>query len=246
VSSNRARRAEVQVAFDGADITNSVYPYLLSLTYTDSEEDEPDSLQIQLQDRDGLWLEDWLEKAVSASAASKLSMSAAIIPVNWGFGGGTLPTGRFELDGVEAGGPPSILTLKGSSLAYGSSVRQMKKTKAWGNYSLSGIASEIAGNAGLTYMYEAAYNPTYERKEQTKKSDISFLSELCHDAGIQCGRSRGAGGKAPAAAQQVQPLRIPFISFAWDQCAGCLPQRGRYPRLAGRFPAAKAPKRRPS
>lgn len=33
-------------------------------------------------------------------------------------------------------------------------------------------------------MYEAARNPTYKRKEQTKKSDITFLSELCHDEGI--------------------------------------------------------------
>ena len=184
IGTNDARRAAVEVTFDGTDITSSIRPYLLSLTYTDSEEDQSDSLQIQLQDRDGLWLESWLNKAVEASAASKLSMSATITPENWGSGGGSLPTGRFELDSVDAGGPPATVTIKGSSLAYGSSIRQTKKTKAWENYSLSGIANEIAGNAGLTCMYEAARNPTYKRKEQTKKSDITFLSELCHDEGI--------------------------------------------------------------
>lgn len=184
IDKDAARRASVEVMFDGADITSSIKPYLLSLTYTDSEEDESDSLQIQLQDRDGLWLESWLNKAVEASAASKLSMSATITPENWGTGGGSLPTGSFELDSVEAGGPPATVSIKGSSLAYGSSIRQTKKTKAWEKYSLSGIANEIAGNAGLSCMYEAANNPTYERKEQTKKSDITFLSELCHDEGI--------------------------------------------------------------
>jgi len=183
IGPNGARRAEVEIIFDGEDITSSIRPYLLSLTYTDSEEDRSDSLQIQLQDRDGLWLESWLNKAVGASAASKLTMSAAITPENWG-GGGSLPTGSFELDSVDAGGPPATVTIKGSSLAYGSSIRQTKKTKAWENYSLSGIANEIAGNAGLSCMYEAASDPTYKRKEQAKKSDITFLSELCHDEGI--------------------------------------------------------------
>ena len=82
IGPNDARRAAVEVTFDGADITSSIRPYLLSLTYTDSEEDQSDSLQIQLQDRDGLWLESWLNKAVEASAASKLSMSATITPEN--------------------------------------------------------------------------------------------------------------------------------------------------------------------
>lgn len=179
-----ARRTSVDFIFDGADITESIRPYFLSLTYTDNEEDQSDSLQLQLQDRDGLWLESWLNKAVEASAASKLSMSAVITPENWGSGGGSLPTGRFEMDSVEASGPPATVNIKGSSLAYGSSIRQTKKTKAWEGYSLSGIANEIAGNAGLSCMYEASSNPTYKRKEQTKKSDITFLSELCHDEGI--------------------------------------------------------------
>lgn len=178
-----ARRAAVSVQFDGVDITKDIRPYLKSLTYTDSEEDESDSLQLQLQDRDGIWLEDWLTQAVEATAAAKLAMSATITPENWG-NGGALPTGKFELDSVDASGPPGGITIKGSSLAYGSSVRQTKKTKAWENYHLSGIAAEIAQNAGLSCLYEAEYDPSFERKEQNKKSDISFLSELCHDAGI--------------------------------------------------------------
>lgn len=181
---NAARRAKVEIKIDGVDITSSIKPYFKSLTYTDSEEDESDSLQIQMQDRDGLWMEHWLNKVVEASAASKLSMSARITPENWGSGGGPLDTGRFEVDSVDAQGPPATVSLKGSSLAYGSSVRQTKKTRAWENYSLRGIAEETAKSAGMTCVYLADRNPVYQRKEQTKKSDIKFLSELCHDEGI--------------------------------------------------------------
>lgn len=298
-----ARRTSVQILFEGADITTSIMPYLLSLTYTDSEEDESDSLQIKLQDRGNLWLEHWMERAVLATAASRFSMKAFILqsggggepavvtitqaaagssgsggggtpkagdpvslsntpvyytstskdpsthmngtyyyydgtPINgryritntkqrcgkqpvgenvtgWidaGSGGGSgcgtvaapvfgsavgtvvggaLPTGKFELDSVEADGPPYTVILKGSSLPYGSPIRQTKKTKAWENYKLSGIAKEIAGNAGMKCLYESEKDPTYKRKEQTKKSDITFLSELCHDAGISLKCSDG-------------------------------------------------------
>ena len=55
-----ARRAAVQVCFGGVDVTRDIRPYLLSLTWTDNEEDEADDLQIKLQDRDGIWLTKWL------------------------------------------------------------------------------------------------------------------------------------------------------------------------------------------
>ena len=51
---NLARRAAVEIAFAGADITKSIRPYFESLTYTDNEADKADDLQIQLQDRDSV------------------------------------------------------------------------------------------------------------------------------------------------------------------------------------------------
>ena len=50
-----ARRTDIEINFDGTDITGSIRPYLLSVTYTDNEEDETDDLQIKLQDRDSVW-----------------------------------------------------------------------------------------------------------------------------------------------------------------------------------------------
>ncbi len=185
-SPDLARRVEVDVSFAGTDISEDIRPYLKSLTYTDNEADEADDLQIQLQDRDGLWMADWLTEAVQASAAAKLSINAKIRRLNW-FSDGkddVLSCGAFELDGVDASGPPAVVTIKATALPFSESFRQTKKSRAWESYKLSGIASELAGKCGLKCMYEAADDPFYRRVEQSKTSDASFLSKLCKDSGI--------------------------------------------------------------
>lgn len=65
-----ARHAEIAVAFEGVDITADIRPYLLGLTYTDSEDDESDDLCIDLVDRDAVWLCDWLGATVEAASRS--------------------------------------------------------------------------------------------------------------------------------------------------------------------------------
>ena len=178
-----ARRTSVDVTFDGTDITKDIKPYLQSITYTDDTDDLADDLKIEIQDRDTVWLEKWLTEAVEAAAGGKLSISAVIKPENWAKDE-KLKTGAFELDSVDASGPPAKVTISASSLAFSSDLRQTRKSKAWKNYNLSGIASEIAGNAGMSRQYEASTNPSYDRVEQTRQSDIEFLRKLCQDAGI--------------------------------------------------------------
>lgn len=181
-----ARRTEVDISFGGTDITKDIRPYLKSMTYTDNEEGEADDLQIALQDRDGLWLESWLNEAVEAAAAGRLKIAAIIRRKNWRSDGkdDILPCGSFELDGVDASGPPAAVTIQATALPFSAAIRQTKKSRAWENYSLSGIARETAGAAGLGCLYEAAADPFYKRVEQMKTSDVSFLSKLCKDAGI--------------------------------------------------------------
>lgn len=344
-----ARRTDAEVYFDGVDISASLRKYLISLTYTDNEEDETDDLQIKIEDRDGVWLTKWLNVAIQAAASGPPSVGPAesangsssykvtaksglnvrsgpgtnhaklgalafgtqievasvsngwatitysgktayvsadyITEVGGGSGGGAsgewaigdavtangapqytsygggkpgapvtnysgnithlnlkdgvsypihvgslgwfavgqvtkagaeddsqeesstikglsiqaifvrknwhsdgkdkvLDCGLFELDSVDAGGPPATITIKGTSLPFRSRVRQTKKSKAWEAYNLSKIAGEIASLNGMTCMYESSADPYYARIEQIAMSDIAFLSKLCHDAGI--------------------------------------------------------------
>lgn len=350
--SSLARRTEIQVVFGGVDISASIKDYLISLTYTDNEEDETDDLQIKLQDREGVWRTKWLGQAIQAAAASPTSdlqsteetesktsqykviakgglnvhsragsqyfiygslaygtiievssisggwanfrysgknayvnagylqavyssvqpnssgggwnigdavtatgrpqyssygegtpgkevtkyqgtitylnqkngvpypihvghlgwfaenqvqkvgplqsappkekdaskglyIQATIIRQNWNGDGkdDKLESGQFELDSVNASGPPATVTIKGTSLPYNSTIRQTAKSKSWENYNLSGIVSEIAGKNGMASMYQCKSNPYYTRVEQYRMSDIAFLQKLCHDAG---------------------------------------------------------------
>ncbi len=291
---NIARRTLAEVSFDGIQITESIAPYLLSLTYTDNEEDETDDLQIKMHDRDYIWLEEWLQAAINtdsvkptstitetpitviadefvagaaislnnakgyvnsatsysfgvktgtfylwdenvirgrrriteraefAGIAGKvvcwineedihhtsfegsyeqqtavkntgLTIGAAIVQLNFDGEGNdkTLDCGLFELDSVDASGPPSVITIKATSLPFTTGVRQTKKHKAWESYYLSGIAKEMARNNGMTCMFLASQDPHYDRVEQFNVSDINFLSTLCHKAGISLKVSNG-------------------------------------------------------
>lgn len=70
-SKDISRRAEVQLHFAGVNVTDDLRPYLLSLEYTDNEEDETDDLQIKLQDRDAVWLKKWLNDIVQKAASTQ-------------------------------------------------------------------------------------------------------------------------------------------------------------------------------
>lgn len=182
---NTARKSSVRIIFDGTDITDDIMPYFLSLSYTDCEEDETDDLSLTLQDRDGVWLSSWLASAIDA-AASERKIRAYIIRHNW-LGDGVdeeLPCGEFQLDSVDVSGPPSVVTMRATSLPYDSTIRQTKKNKAWEAYDLAGIANEMAANAGLTVDFQSSRNPSYKRVEQFNESDIAFLSVLCHNSGL--------------------------------------------------------------
>jgi len=76
-SRDLARRTRVEVSFDGTDITASMLPYFLSLTYTDNQEDESDDLQLTLQDSDEIWMKKWLAEIVEAAAATTITTAAA-------------------------------------------------------------------------------------------------------------------------------------------------------------------------
>ena len=186
-----ARRAEVSVSFNDVDITQDMKRYFLSLTYTDQEEDETDDLQIRLQDADGIWTKDWLTEIVNAAAAKEsgsATLRATITRLNWNGDGkdDQLDTGSFELDSVSCdggSGSGSTVTIKATSLPFSAAIRQTLKSRAWEEYDLKGIASELASSNGMSCMFLASKNPFYSRVEQFQASDISFLQQLCHDAG---------------------------------------------------------------
>lgn len=73
-----SRRSVAEVSVDGVDISRSIRTYLKELSYTDNEGSEADDLQIILEDRDGLWMEKWLNDAVEAAVKKETIQAEAV------------------------------------------------------------------------------------------------------------------------------------------------------------------------
>jgi phage protein D/SH3-like domain-containing protein len=114
-----------------------------------------------------------------------LKISAVIVLRNGNNDGkdAVLDCGQFELDSIDAQGPPATVTIKATSLSFSNTVRQTLKSKLWENITLSEIASQIARQNGMGVLFESGFNPRYSRVEQYQTSDIAFLQKLCHNAG---------------------------------------------------------------
>ncbi len=185
-----ARRTAVKLYFKGSDISKNLAKYLLSLSFTDKEEDETDEISISLDDRDGKWIKDWLNtqkgKAKEKRAFKGTEIHAQVIQKNLYSDGKdkVLDCGVFEIDSVDYSGPPQKLTIKATSISYKSKLRQTKHNKTWENTTLKNIAKKISKNSNLKLMYLSSSNPTYKRREQRDMTDIAFLKRLCKRAGI--------------------------------------------------------------
>lgn len=182
-----ALHTQVAVSFNGVDISEAIEKNLLTLSYTDNEEDEADDLQIKLHDKNKKWLGKWLNDTLLkasygvTSGSKGMTISAGVRQ----YRDGKLRTGDFglfELDSIKASGPPSSIIIKGTSLPF-SGIRTEKRSKNWEGYTLKGIGREIAQKGGLGFVYDCPGDPKYSRIEQSDQTDIAFLMQLCHDNG---------------------------------------------------------------
>lgn len=168
------------ITYNGKDISESIAPYLLSLSYTDNLSGYADDVTITLEDREGLWAAGWfpdrgatLDIGLVASHWESLASDVEALDV-----------GLFAIDSIEGSGPPGIVEIKGVSIPEGNELRGVEKTRAWEKAELKTIANDVATGAGLKLIYEAEDNPVLDRAEQTEQSDLSFLLKLCEDNGL--------------------------------------------------------------
>lgn len=75
---NYARRTVVKLYFKGADISKELSKYLLSLSFTDKEEDETDDISLSLDDREGKWIKDWLNTSKAVKTKTETVTTGVI------------------------------------------------------------------------------------------------------------------------------------------------------------------------
>ena len=186
-----AARTEVQLLINNADVTVDIAKRIISATFTDNEDGESDDFQITLEDSDNAVVQKWLTKEAENRPTTnknggKATMIPLILQVNPKGDGRNiaLACGEFELDDVTMKGPPQQVTMKGTSLAYASGMRDEKHYIAWENITLLNIAKKIAKTGAYGVMYLTQKEVKYTRKEQIGETDIAFLQKLCAAAGL--------------------------------------------------------------
>lgn len=207
-----ARRPAWKIKIKGVDVTDIVNRDLLSVDITDNESEATDDIQIKVADRDGKWVQRWLTESIFQGATVRGLKIEAWVGVRIGEKVVQQKAGTFHMDSLKANGPPNTVTIKASSLPAKGGIADEKRNKAWENYTLRGIAAEIAGKAGLSLTYDAPTHK-YERREQNEMADLAFLRILCREAGINLKISDGKMALFDNAAYSKQPS---VMTIRWN------------------------------
>lgn len=159
------------------NVSQSLLPDLLSFTYDDKETNEADEISLTLKDPTGKWSSTWKP---DGGEVVRAYLSAGTVEKK----GIELYCGRFYVDSLRVSGSPRTFEMRAVSIPLNKPIRKKLKTKAWEKKTLKGIAQEIAKVAGVKLLFDSAENPSYDRQDQSKESDLKFLSRLCEEAGL--------------------------------------------------------------
>ena len=205
------------VRAEGRNITNALRDRLLSLRVTDEAGYQSDTVEIQLDDRDG---------------AVNLPRKGAALEVELGYEEtGTAKMGSFTVDEVELSGPPDTLTIRAKAADMRGSLKQ-HRTRSWDESTIGDLVAAVAAEHGLEpRVSEMLAGVAIEHIDQTEESDLNLLTRLSkqYDAVakpaegrllfVSRGEAQSAGGR---------DLRIPIHRNRTSNHRVTLADRGRY------------------
>ena len=162
----------IEMKMSGKSVGADLQDYLQSVSYREALDGEADTLEVTLHDIKGLFMSSWFPSR------------GTMIEIILNDGEQLLPLGDFYVDEIENSVPPSECKIKGTSIPPQSTVKAAEKWRSWEHAKLRQIAEDIAQSGGLKVYYEADYDPTLDRAEQSDESDLKFLHRLCKDNGL--------------------------------------------------------------
>lgn len=175
-----AGRVTASVLYDNKDISAELALYLEGLNYTDNLSGEADTLDLTLEDRQGLWQNAW-------HPDKGATLQATLNTLNWESlyeGNKSLKLGQYEIDELTSSGAPSQVQIRAVSVPDNNTLRGTERSRSWEKAELKTIANDVASGAGMELTFDTEDNPTLERVEQTEQSDLSFLLALTKDRGL--------------------------------------------------------------
>lgn len=173
-----ARRKSLSVVYNGVEIWNELSASLESFEYQDPV-DESDSISFTLSDRDLNWSRMWAPRKGDRILPS-------IITENWNYEGErmTVACGSFVVDDFCFSSPPLKGSVNGVSAPVDTSFKETSKTRTWEAATVRVIAQEIAGQYGLSLVYDCTGDIPVSKTEQSGQTDSDFLNSLCGRYGL--------------------------------------------------------------
>lgn len=158
---------DFKVIAAGINITPQIKDRLLSLIVTDEAGRKADTVEIQLDDRDGL---------------IELPAPGAPLLVMMGYREtGLVPVGLFTSDEVTVSSAPATMSIRARAADLGGPIKD-QKTRSWDKKKLVEIVQTIAGEHGLEPKIAQRFMTIYyEHIDQTDESDLNFLDRLGRD-----------------------------------------------------------------
>ncbi|MCV9878854.1 phage late control D family protein [Brenneria izbisi] len=152
------------------DITSDIAPYVTRVSYTDNIKSESDTIDVELEDTDGRWLDKWYP-GNGDTLTLKLGYSGEKL----------LSCGTFSIDEIEVGAPPSTVSIRGVAASVNSALRT-KSSRGFENTTLAAIASRIAKKHSLKLV--GGIEPVkLDRVTQYAETDVGFLKRLASEYG---------------------------------------------------------------
>ncbi|MGL4921309.1 MAG: phage late control D family protein [Aeromonas veronii] len=159
-----------QLLIDGNDISAAIRPRLMSMTITDNRGFSADTIEVTLDDSDGLL----------AMPRRGATMQAFI---GWQ-GQALVDKGTFNIDEVGHSGAPDSLSIRGKSADLSGGMNKLRE-RSWHNEYIGAIVEQLAARYGLTPIVGDAFKGMMiDHIDQTNESDLAFLTRLAteHDA----------------------------------------------------------------
>ena len=174
-----ARRTSVHLVYDGKDITKEIQAYLLDFSYTDNDK-EAEDIQLNLENRDRLWLNSWFPKRGD-------EIQAKIVMEHYNFPGEkiVIPCGKFEVDEITAKGSPNVVSLKAISHPAKGDSKDTKKNKSWEWIEYKDLVKEVAARNKMAVTFEIEGSRIYDKIDQNQLSDMEFIKKISEEQGYE-------------------------------------------------------------
>jgi phage protein D len=227
-------RPAARLVIDGRDVSTAVFGeagVLVSLTINDEAGLKSDTLEIELDDREGF-------KAPPKGAEIKVWLGYEPSPVYMG---------RFTVDTWSKRGPARTLSISAKAAEMTTEVRSAK-SRSFDQETVGGIVTKLAGEHRLTAVIDPALaSIAVAHIDQQNESDLHFLSRLARRVGATF---KLADGKAifakrgsstlPSGGEKASIILTPAMTGMWEATSA---DRGNYKAVKASYMDHAAGKR---